>query len=136
MTALHHVNVMVDDLDTAITFYRDVIGLRPRETPPMDFPAQFFTIAPDQELHVNELEDTRAVRAHFCLRVDDLLAVVDRAASVGAIDEETWGPACRLPSGVIQLFVRDPAGNLVELNSTPGDELDLAAFEQLRRPDR
>ena len=36
----------------------------------------------------------------------------------------TWGAADRIGTGVIQLFVRDPAGNLIELNSQPGERFD------------
>jgi catechol 2,3-dioxygenase-like lactoylglutathione lyase family enzyme len=115
MTAIQHVNLMVDDLASATSFYRDVIGLAPIDTPDLGFPAQFFAIGADQELHVNELDDTRPERAHFCLRVDDFDGVVSRAEASDAIETSTWGRAKRLPSGVMQLFVRDPAGNLIEI---------------------
>lgn len=124
MTTIHHVNVMVDDLAAATEFYRDVIGLSLAPTPELGFPAQFFTIAADQELHVNQLDDVHPERAHFCLRVDDFAAIVERARQHGAIDVAAWGLARRIGSGVMQLFVRDPAGNLIELNSQPGEQLD------------
>ncbi len=115
MTSIQHVNLMVDDLDAATTFYRDVLGLPLVDTPDLGFPAQFFGFADGQELHVNELLDRRPERAHFCLRVDDFDGVVARAERAGVIDTATWGPARRLPTGVMQLFVRDPAGNLIEI---------------------
>lgn len=118
MTVIQHVNVMVDDLASATRFYRDVIGLTPVDTPDLGFPAQFFAIGVDQELHVNQLDDTRPLRAHFCLRVDDFDGVVTRAEAAEAIESETWGLARRLPSGVMQLFVRDPAGNLIEISTS------------------
>ena len=119
MTTIHHVNVMVDDLDAAIEFYRDVIGLEAIDTPELGFPAQFFAIGDRQQLHVNQLDDVHPVRSHFCLRVDDFDRIVARADERGAIDGVTWGLATRLASGVVQLFVRDPSGNLIELNSPP-----------------
>ena len=122
MKMIHHVNVAVDDIASATEFYRDVIGLDPIVTPDLGFPAQFFSIAAGQELHVNQLDDVHQQRAHFCIRLDDFAGVVERAAATAAIDSVTWGPATRIGTGVIQLFVRDPAGNLIELNSLPGEE--------------
>ena len=119
MSSIQHVNLLVDDLDSAVAFYRDVIGLRPAPTPDLGFPAQFFDIGGDQQLHVNELDDVHPRRAHFCLRLDDFAVVIERAEFAGVVDDEAWGVPTRLPSGVVQLFVRDPAGNLVELNSPP-----------------
>ena len=128
MTIIHHVNLTVDDLAAATEFYRDVIGLAPAVTPDLGFPAQFFTIGTGQELHVNELADVRPKGAHYCLRLDDFATVVARAETAGAIDVEAWGRASRIGTGVIQLFVRDPAGNLIELNSQPHEQFDEAFY--------
>jgi lactoylglutathione lyase len=130
MTAIHHVNLMVDDLDAATRFYRDVIGLSPIDTPDLGFPAQFFSIGADQELHVNQLDDRRPERAHFCLRVDDFDGVVERAEASSAIESATWGPAKRLLSGVMQLFVRDPAGNLIEIACDPDQPIASDFFDR------
>ena len=130
MTRIQHVNLMVDDLDRATDFYRDVIGLAPTTTPDLGFPAQFFSIGEDQELHVNRLDDVRPVRAHFCLRVDDFDGVVERADAAGAIDATTWGAARRLPSGAMQLFVRDPAGNLIEISADPDQPVATDFFDR------
>jgi catechol 2,3-dioxygenase-like lactoylglutathione lyase family enzyme len=126
MTMIHHVNVMVDDLEAAVEFYRDVIGLQAIDTPELGFPAQFFAVGEDQQLHVNQLGDVHPERSHFCLRVDDFDRIVASADERGAIDAVTWGLATRLASGVVQLFVRDPSGNLIELNSSPDHRMDAA----------
>ena len=130
MTTIHHVNINVDNLAAATEFYLHLIGLEPAVTPDLEYPTQFFTIGPGQQLHVNELADTRPQHAHFCLRVDDFAAVVARAEAAGVIDTETWGPANRLATGVIQLFVRDPAGNLLELNSQPGEQFEGTFYDR------
>lgn len=130
MTSIHHVNLAVDDLDAATAFYRDVLGLEPKTAPDLGFPAQFFSIGPGQELHVNQLDDLHPQGTHFCLRLDDFEAVVARAEAAGAIDVEAWGLANRIGTGVVQLFVRDPAGNLIELNSLPGEPFDDAFYER------
>jgi catechol 2,3-dioxygenase-like lactoylglutathione lyase family enzyme len=130
VTTIHHVNLAVEDLATATVFYRDVLGLEEIATPDLGFPAQFFAIAPGQELHVNQLDDVHPQRTHFCLRLEDFAGVVDRAATADVIDTVTWGLATRIGTGVIQLFVRDPAGNLIELNSQPDERFDDDFYER------
>ncbi len=121
---LQHVNILVDDLDQAVAFYRDVIGLELDDTPDHDFPSQFFKLADGAQIHMNEFEDTRAFRAHFCLVVDDFNDVFRRLRDADAIDIKPWGKVRRLVTGAMQMFARDPGGNLVEIASRPDDVID------------
>ena len=114
-TQIQHVNLMVSDLAAAVRFYTGVLGLGIADTPDLGFPAQFVAINDYQQIHLNQLPDTTPERAHFCLRVADFNGVFARAKAAGVIETGTWGPAKRLPSGVLQMFVRDPEGNLVEI---------------------
>lgn len=121
---LQHVNILVDDLDQGVAFYRDLVGLELDETPDHDFPSQFFRIGGKQQIHMNEYKDVRPFRAHFCIIVDDFNTVFERMKAAGVIDIEPWGKIRRLPSGAMQMFCRDPSGNLVEIASRPGDPID------------
>lgn len=127
-TNIQHVNLMVDDLDAAVAFYTDVIGLGLAPTPDLGFPAQFIAINDYQEIHLNELSDVTPERAHFCLRVADFNAVFRRARGAGAIETRTWGHARRLATGVVQMFVRDPEGNLVEIACDADQPVDPEVF--------
>ena len=127
--SIQHVNLMVDDLGAADTFYGEVLGLPRAPTPDLGFPAQFYAVNTSQELHVNQLEDIRPERAHFCLRVDDFDTLFRRAHELGIIETETWGKVRRLPTGVMQLFVRDPSGNLIELSCEADQPVDQAIFD-------
>ncbi|OUR76006.1 hypothetical protein A9Q83_16400 [Alphaproteobacteria bacterium 46_93_T64] len=126
---LQHVNILVDDLAVGVAFYNGVLGVELDDTPDLDFPAQFFKFANGAQIHMNEFKDTRPYRAHFCIVVDDFNAVFRRVKAAGAIDNEPWGKIRRLPTGTMQMFVRDPAGNLLEIASRKGDEIDPAIFE-------
>jgi catechol 2,3-dioxygenase-like lactoylglutathione lyase family enzyme len=123
-TNIQHVNLMVDDLESAVAFYTNVLGLGLATTPELGFPAQFIAINDYQEIHLNQLPDVRPERAHFCMRVADFNGVFRRAKSAGAVETTTWGHARRLPSGVMQVFVRDPDGNLVEIACDPDQPVD------------
>ena len=112
---IQHVNLAVGDLDAAVAFYTDVLGLGLSPTPDLGFPAQFIAINDYQEIHLNEVPDVTPQRAHFCIRVADFNEVFRRTKKDGSIDTNTFGPAHRLATGVMQMFVRDPHGNLVEI---------------------
>jgi len=125
---IQHVNVNVDDLDAAIPFYRDILGLPLDETPDQGFRSQFFKIGATQQIHMNEMRDGRQFRGHFCLVVPDFMGVYARAKSAGAIDLAPWGRVRQLPNGKMQMFVRDPSGNLIEIANTSSETIDLAIF--------
>ena len=129
-TRIQHVNLMVDDLARAVEFYGTALGLTAVPTPEMDFPAQFFRINDLQEIHLNHLQDVRPERAHFCLLVDDFTGHFLRMKALGVIEISTWGKIRRLPSGVMQMFVRDPAGNLIELSSEADEHVDPSIFDE------
>lgn len=125
---VQHVNVNVDDLDRAVAFYRDVLGLPLDDTPDQGFRSQFFRLAGGQQIHMNQIEDARQFRGHFCLVVPDFQGVFRRAKAAGAVDVRPWGRVRRLPSGKMQMFVRDPSGNLIEIGSTEAERVDPGLF--------
>ena len=125
---IQHVNVNVDDLDLAIAFYRDVLGLALDGTPDQGFRSQFFRVGGDQQIHMNEIADAHQFRGHFCVVVPDFMRVFARAKAAKAIDLKPWGRVRRLPSGAMQMFVRDPAGNLIEIASAKDAHIDPALF--------
>jgi hypothetical protein len=57
-----------------------------------------------------------------------------KARERGILDAETFGGAVReLPDGAVQMYLRDPAGNLVEVNWPDLTTLDLAVFDEVVR---
>ena len=125
---IQHVNVNVDNLDAAIVFYRDVLGLKLDSTPDQGFRSQFFRVGGDQQIHMNEIADTHQFRGHFCMVAPDFMGVFARAKAAKAIDVKPWGRVRRLPSGAMQMFVRDPSGNLIEIASAKDAHLDSTLF--------
>ena len=108
-----HVNLIVADLAAAKRFYRGLLGLE--EVPRAEGGRRdgaWYRIGAGAELHLSE-EPGRApvtTDAHFAMRVDSLANVVDAFARAG------WPtvPGRDVP-GMVRCFVRDPSGNLIEL---------------------
>jgi catechol 2,3-dioxygenase-like lactoylglutathione lyase family enzyme len=125
---LNHVTLIVDNLEKAAAFYEKELGLEPLPAYKFDYPAAFFKINDTQQLHVTEWKDTPSFRGHACLRVDDFGAAFARFKQLGVIDTRPWGKVRKLPDGTLQMFIRDPAGNLVELSAPPGSRVDPSIF--------
>lgn len=119
-----HVNILVDNLEAAVKFYRDELGLKLHDTPKQGMPSQFFRLENGVQIHMNEIKDERPFRAHFAFSVDNFSDVFWRMKEIGVIDLNAWGNVRRLPSGSMQMFVRDPSNNLVEIASQPGEVID------------
>ena len=127
-TEINHVALIVDDLAAAEAFYRDELGLEVLPAYEFDYPAAFFKINETQQLHVTEWKDERSFRGHVCLRVADWNAAFRRFKALGIIDTAPWGKVRKLPDGSFQMFVRDPAGNLLEISAPPGSDVDESIF--------
>ena len=117
---LNHVSIVARDLDESVQFYVDVLGLEPVPTPDFGFPVQWLR-AGALQVHLFERPDEPPSYAHFALEVDDVVAVYERARELGILDSASFGYAiAELPGGEAQLYVRDPAGNLLELDHPDG----------------
>ena len=104
--------ICVDDADAAKTFYCDVLGLTAVATRPAEFGAGHWLDAGGQQLHLMEVAGPNTNPGHFALRVDDLDSVVGEISAAGVrVDKipHTLGAGQ-------QAFLRDPAGNVIELN--------------------
>jgi lactoylglutathione lyase len=125
---LNHVSVITRDLDESVRFYVDVLGLEPVPTPDFGFPVQWLRIG-DRQVHLFERPGAAPSYAHLALEVDDLMGIYRRAKDLGLVDQETFGIVMQeLPNGAVQMYIRDPSGNLIELDhpdatTIPRDEV-------------
>ena len=111
--AVHHVSINVDDVEAALRFYCDVLGLGARSDRP-DFPfGGAWLDAGHQQVHLIEGQPPPGLGQHFALLVDDLDATVAelRGRGVEVSDPRPVGSSR-------QAFVTDPCGNLVELHQS------------------
>ncbi len=117
---VNHVSIVAHDLEESMRFYVDVLGLEPVPTPTFAFPVRWLK-AGDLQVHLFAREDTPPTYAHFAFTVDDIVAVYERARELGILDRTSFGYAiAERPGGEAQLYIRDPSGNLLELDPPDG----------------
>ncbi len=109
--AVHHVSLNVDDVEAALRFYCDVLGLEVRtDRPDFPFGGAWLDVG-GQQVHLIEGKPPPGLGQHFALLVDDLDGTVTELRDRGV---EVSDP--RPVGSSRQAFVSDPAGNLVELH--------------------
>ena len=112
---VHHVSLNVRSIDEAAKFYLDVLGLETLPRPDLGFAGIWLGAGP-QQIHLMEDPQHDASRSqHFAFRVDDIDAVVAELRARGIRTSQVMD----VPGAGRQAFLRDPSGNLLELNQ-PG----------------
>ncbi len=127
--SINHVALVVSNLEDACKFYEKELGMEAIPAFLFDYPTAFFKINETQQLHLTEWDDTYSFRGHVCFQVDDINSIFFRMKELGIVDTSPWGKVRQLPDGPIQMFVRDPSGNLVELSCKPGSFIDPKILE-------
>ena len=114
---LNHVSVVARDLEESVRFYAEVFGMRRVPTPNFGFPVQWLQVGPLQ-LHLFERPDEAPTYHHLGLTVDDFEAVYRIASERELFDRTTFGHHLyELPGANAQMYLRDPAGNMVEVDA-------------------
>src|SRR5262245_9623795 len=117
---LNHVSITVTDVAKAREFYSGVLGLEEIPRPAFNFPGIWYGLGNGLSLHIIlndklvrpavEREKITAQYPHFALWTED--------ADLTAGKIEALGLTCRDvvsgPTGLRQIFVKDPDGNMVE----------------------
>lgn len=117
ITALHHVTVLVLDLERACAFYQGLLGLEPDlARPDLGFPGVWYDLGAGQQLHLMQLPNPEqgllrpehgGRDRHFALAVSDLAGLQARLDGAGI-------RYTRSRSGRAALFCRDPDDNALE----------------------
>jgi glyoxylase I family protein len=111
LLGLHHVTVGVRDIAEARAFYVGALGCTEIERPDFGFDGMWIDCGGTQ-LHFFVTEAPRPEREHFALAVRGIDGVVAglEAQGVGVFVADP------VPGAGRQAFLRDPSGNLIELN--------------------
>jgi catechol 2,3-dioxygenase-like lactoylglutathione lyase family enzyme len=135
ITGIGHVAFRITDLDRALTFYCDILGLREafrldRDGEPSPWivylqvaPGHFIELFPGAE-KVGPQPDGDAGYSHFCLLVDDIQATV---RALGARGLSIDGEPTKGIDHNYQYWITDPDGNRIELMQIMAESPHAAA---------
>ena len=116
-TGINHVTIVTRDLDESERFYAELVGAERLDSPNFGTPVRWLRVG-NVQIHLLQDNSGGGGAGHFGITVDDLAPVYERARALGAFDPAANGHYLwELPDGVVQLYLRDPSGNLVEVNA-------------------
>lgn len=131
---INHVSISATDLEASTRFYEDIFGMERIPTPIFETPVQWLRVG-DMQLHLFlDTSGDAPSRHHLGMTIDDFDAAYE---AVSARMSGEWGAELvELPSGQVQLYFHDPAGNLIELNWPDADQIDRSRYTISKLVDR
>lgn len=128
-----HVSVHAHDLEESVHFYKDLFGMEEIPAPGFPFPVLWLRVG-DLQLHLFQSENPAPQGHHFGIEVYDFEATYEKVGEMGAqIEEGYFSSVYELPDGAVQLYVRDPAGNMVEVNWPDVSTLDRSVIGDIEK---
>jgi catechol 2,3-dioxygenase-like lactoylglutathione lyase family enzyme len=128
---LHHVAIIVTDLDRSAAFYQQLFELSPIARPPFPIPGLWLGVG-DLAVHLTVYPAghfrTRPVDnddIHFAFNTDDFEHFVTRAEAMGFGADRPADDPMRMilkrqgMAGFPQLYLLDPDRNIIEVNGAP-----------------
>jgi catechol 2,3-dioxygenase-like lactoylglutathione lyase family enzyme len=132
-TGFNHVSINARNLEESVRFYIDVFGLEPIPTYDFAFPVQYLRLG-DLQLHLFERDTDAPPYHHIAFNVDDFEGAYRRAKELGILEKESFfQDMYELPDGSVQMYIRDPSGNLVEIDWPDVTTLDRSLFPDLKK---
>ncbi|MGZ4311449.1 MAG: VOC family protein [Solirubrobacteraceae bacterium] len=120
---INHVSVNARNLQQSVDFYVDLLSAERIATPNFGIPVQWLALG-ETQLHLFERDLTPTSHHHLGITVSDLEPVYRAAERRDAFDDNAFGNhLVELPGDVVQMYVRDPGGNLVEIDAYGVDRL-------------
>jgi YD repeat-containing protein len=132
-TGINHVSISAPDLDASVRFYTEVFGMERVPAPKFGGQPVAWLRLGDQQLHLFQREGAPRFH-HFGIDVDDFEAAYLSARELEIRDNATFlGGIFELPGGEAQMYLRDPAGNLVEIDWPDASTLDRNVVSDIVR---
>jgi glyoxylase I family protein len=111
LTGIHHVSILVSDMERAVAWYSERLGLQEVKRP-SNFvtPVRWFELG-DEQIHLipSDAPDPISPR-HFAIHVDDCAKAREELSGRGVEIQETVPIA-----GADRFFIVDPDGNNIEI---------------------
>jgi catechol 2,3-dioxygenase-like lactoylglutathione lyase family enzyme len=129
---INHVSINAYNLQDSVDFFVELLDAEPIRTPSFDFPVQWPALGRTQ-LHLFQRDIQPPSHHHFAIAVDDITPAYRAAERRACFDREAFGNhLVELPGDIVQLYVRDPAGNLVEIDQHGVDRLPADVRAQVK----
>jgi catechol 2,3-dioxygenase-like lactoylglutathione lyase family enzyme len=120
-------------MEESLRFYTEVFGMERLPSPNFSGHVEWLRLG-DQQLHLFTSDGPAPRGHHFAVDVDDFESVYLKARELGFLDDGTFGASVReLPDGAVQMYIRDPAGNLVEIDWPDVSSLDRSVVTAISR---
>lgn len=112
----HHAGFMITDVDRSVEFYEGFLGLKPLPRPELDFPGRWYDLGNGQQLHLLQTNEMPVSNSPYGYDTHIALSVPDTDAVQQELDKHgiKYGLG-NGRSGAVQIFLRDPDGNMIEL---------------------
>jgi len=128
----NHVSIHAVDMEESLRFYIELFGMEHLPSPDFEHRVEWLALG-DQQLHLFLRETSAPEFHHLGLDVDDFEAVYVVARERGLLGDATFAPTVRqLNDGSVQMYLRDPAGNLVEIDWPDVNLLDRTVVTDIR----
>jgi catechol 2,3-dioxygenase-like lactoylglutathione lyase family enzyme len=132
-TSFNHVSVHAVDLEESVRFYTEVLGMERIPTYTFAFPVQYLRLG-DLQLHLFQRDTPAPQFHHIGIDIDDFEAAYLKAKELGIHDSEAFfSDIYELPDGSVQMYIRDPSGNLVELDWPDVTTLDRSVLPDFKK---
>lgn len=123
---INHVSVHADDLEESVAFYEEVFGMERIPAPNFEAPVEWLQCG-DQQLHLFDRDVDAPVYHHFGMTVEnfeELFRIAQERELFANWDDSGNPGVYSLPDGAVQVYLNDPAGNLIEANWPDVETLD------------
>ena len=132
-TGFNHVSISVDNLEESVRFYSEILGIEKIPTFNLASPAQFLRVG-DLQLHLVQRRVPAPDFHHFALNVDNFEAIYLKAEEFNLWDDKGLFPRLReMPDGAVQMYIRDPSGNLIEIDWPDVTTLDRSIIPEIKK---
>ena len=114
---LHHASFIVEDINIALAFYTEVLGLETDPSrPDLGYPGAWLILPGQQQLHLMQLDDPdkNSVRPEHGGRDRHVAFSVNSIDEIATTLENVDMSFSKSRSGRKALFCRDPDGNALE----------------------
>ncbi len=128
-TALNHVSIPCLDIEESRRFYQELFAMEDLPAPNFGMAVRWLRLG-GLQLHLFQVAELPPHGyQHFGIEVDDFEECYRRIVERDAFEHGTrFRYLWELPGGAVQLYFRDPSGNLVEVDWPDVSTLDRAVF--------